>query len=263
MIDIKRNLILFSILIISCILTNTASAENQVFSWYCKRNSKHNQPVLDQQMVDFQNYDLFWCDQNHKNMSDDEKVIYLTFDAGYENGNIWKILEILEKENVNVTFFILDNLINKNKDIVNKMINDGHLVANHTMRHKDMTKIQSKDDFKKELEDLENLYKDTFNQEMPKFYRPPEGKFNLNNLVWAKELGYKTVMWSFAYADWDNGKQPSHEYAINKIMENIHNGEVMLLHPTSKTNAEILPQIIRNLKEQGFRFGTVDELCKK
>ena len=141
------------------------------------------------------------------------------------------------------------------------MIDTGHIVANHTMSHKDMSKINSIDEFKAELESLEKLYFETFKVEMPRYYRPPEGRFNENNLKWARELGYKTIMWSFAYADWDNGKQPRAKYAIAKIRDNIHNGEVMLLHPTSKTNADILNDLIVELKNNGFRFGDLNELC--
>lgn len=241
---------------------NICGAE-QAFSWYCKRNKTHNQPTIESQMLDLEQYGLLWCDKEHRYIDDEEKVVYLTFDAGYENGNICKILKILENENVHATFFVLDNLIYKNKELVQKMINDGHLVANHTMKHKDMTKMRTIDEFDKELKDLEDLYRQTFNVEMPKYYRPPEGKFNVDNLKWANELGYKTVMWSFAYADWDNGKQPSKDYALKKILENLHNGEIMLLHPTSSTNAEIMLELIKSIKDMGFQFGTIDELCKK
>ena len=96
---------------------------------------------------------------------------------------------------------------------------------------------------------------------MVKIYRPPEGKFSIDNLKWASELGYKTVLWSFAYADWDNDRQMSPENAKQIILNNIHNGEVMLLHPTSATNAKILKEVIIELKNQGYSFGTIEELC--
>lgn len=258
--------LMFGLLCVSLLIIisamNVYGAE-QSFSWYCKRNKTHNQPTVDGQMQNLEKYGLVWCDKEHRYMDDEDKIVYLTFDAGYENGNICKILKILEKENVKATFFVLDNLIYKNSELVQKMIDDGHVVANHTMKHKDMTKMKTIDEFEKELKDLEELYRQTFNAEMPHYYRPPEGKFNINNLKWANELGYKTVMWSFAYADWDNGKQPSTDYAIKKILENLHNGEVMLLHPTSTTNAEIMSELIQRLKSEGFRFGTVEELCEK
>ena len=230
-------------------------------SWYCKRTNNHTQPPLGEDLSFSKNYDLYWCDERYSKIDNEEKVIYLTFDAGYENGNVEKTVDILNEENVKGAFFILDNLILKNQDLVKKMIESGHTVANHTLKHKDMTKVTTKEEFASELLALEDLYKKTYGVNMPKYYRPPEGKFNENNLKWAKELGYKTVMWSFAYADWDNGKQPNNEYAFNKIINNVHNGEVMLLHPTSKTNVEILREVIKELKAQEFRFGTLDELC--
>lgn len=251
---------LLSIILLVCVFANASYATG--ISWYCKREKNHIQPSLGSDLTFSEKYDLYWCDKKHANIDDSDKVIYLTFDAGYENGNVEKIVDILNEEKVSGAFFVLDNLIIKNKDLVAKMIESGHIVANHTLSHKDMTKALSKEEFQKELEGLEKLYFEVFGQEMPKYYRPPEGKFNEKNLAWAKELGYKTVMWSFAYADWDNGKQPNQDYAIKKIMDNIHNGEVMLLHPTSSTNASILKSVIKELKYQGFRFGTLDELCK-
>ena len=231
-------------------------------SWYCVRAKNNMQPSLGNDLTFSEKYELYWCDNKHKFM-DEEKVIYLTFDAGYENGNVEKIVDVLNREDVKGAFFVLDNFLIKNQDLVKKMINSGHTIANHTFKHIDMTKIKSKEAFQNELEKLEDLYFNLFNKKMPKYYRPPEGKLNEENLKWATELGYKTIMWSFAYADWDNGKQPQREYALKKIYDNIHNGEVMLLHPTSSTNAEILGEIIIELKKQGFRFGTLDELCEK
>ncbi|MGM9645709.1 MAG: polysaccharide deacetylase family protein [Eubacteriales bacterium] len=236
---------------------------SECIGWYCKRNKEHKQPVLDGKLNMAENYDVYWCDKKHKSMDDDDKVIYLTFDAGYENGNVEKILDTLKEEDVKGAFFILDNMIYKNKSLVKRMTDEGHTVGNHTCKHKDMTKMKCKDDFARELYSLEELYEKNFGMKMQKYYRPPEGKLNEENLIWAKELGYKTVMWSFAYADWDNGRQPSAENAMRKILDNVHNGEVMLLHPTSSTNAEILKPLIRELKSQGFRFGTLDELCEK
>ena len=230
-------------------------------SWYCKRNNKHEQPQLGNDLKLAENYDVYWCDKNHTDMSDNDKVIYLTFDAGYENGNIAKILDVLKEENICATFFILDNMIIKNRDVVKRMIDEGHTVANHTLKHKDMSKITNISDFEKELKSLEELFEKTYGISMSKYYRPPEGKFTEKNLKYAQDLGYKTIMWSFAYADWDNKNQPSCEYALNKILSNIHNGEVMLLHPTSTTNAEIMLNLIKELKAQGFRFGNMDELC--
>lgn len=259
--EIMKILKSFIVLILIFAFSTQIYASNDV-SWYCVRKENHIQPTLNKDLEFVKNYDLFWCDEKHQNYDDGEKFIYLTFDAGYENGNVEKILNVLKDENVKATFFILDNMILKNEELVRRMIDDGHLVANHTMKHKNMTKMKNLSEFEKELVSLEDLYEKTYGEKMKKYYRPPEGRLNEENLKWAKELGYKTVMWSFAYADWDNGKQPAKAEALKKILDNLHNGEVMLLHPTSSTNAEIMSTLIKELKTRGFRFATVDELCK-
>ena len=171
------------------------------------------------------------------------------------------MLDILKEENVKGNFFILSNLICKNKDLVQRMIDDNHVVANHTSKHKDITKFEKIEEFKEELEKIENLYEKEFGCKMEKFFRPPEGKFDEQSLKWAKELGYKTVFWSFAYEDWDNSNQMNKQTAMRKIIDNIHNGEVMLLHPTSDTNVSILKELIIELKSQGFKFGDLKTLC--
>ena len=171
--------------------------------------------------------------------STSEKVLYLTFDAGYENGCTEKILDTLQKHNVKAAFF---------------------LVGNHTMHHYDMSKISEKAAFTKELQDLETLYKDTTGQDMPKYYRPPQGIYSEENLRMAQELGYRTVFWSLAYVDWNNDSQPTREQAFAKLLPRTHPGAVVLLHSTSKTNAEILDELLTKWEEEGYRFATVEEL---
>ena len=241
----------------------TASANsNQIYSWYCKRNKEHKQPRLDANMRFIENYDAYYVDRSHPEGADD-RVVYLTFDAGYENGNIERILDVMKAENVKGAFFILENLVEKNPELVCRMVDDGHTVANHTSHHKDMTKVDRMDEFAAELDALNTCYKKATGRELSKYYRPPEGRFDERSLSFAKELGYKTVFWSFAYADWDNQNQPSATAAKAKILENIHNGAVILLHPTSSTNADILSDVIKALKADGYRFGTLDELTEK
>ena len=189
-----------------------------------------------------------------------EKVLYLTFDAGYENGCTEKILDTLKKHEVKAAFFLVGNYIEKNADLVRRMVGEGHTVANHTMHHYDMSKLSDKASFAAELQDLEALYRDTTGEEMPKFYRPPQGIYSEENLKMAKELGYKTVFWSLAYVDWNNDAQPSKEEAFRKLLPRTHCGAVVLLHSTSATNAEILDELLGKWKEDGYRFGTVEEL---
>ncbi len=228
------------------------------FGWYVKRASGNLQPKLDAGQEIIEKHDGYYIDHRHGDNAK-EKVIYLTFDAGYINENVLSILDTLKKEKVPAAFFILNHVLKKNGDTVKAMCEDGHLVCNHTMRHKDMSKV-SHEEFCSELNGLAEAYRTLTGREMAKYYRPPEGKYSEENLIWAKELGYKTVFWSFAYADWDNGAQPELAKAKKKIKDNMHNGAVLLLHPTSKTNALLLPELISEWKAEGYRFGTLDEL---
>ena len=189
-----------------------------------------------------------------------QPVIYLTFDAGYENGCTTQILDVLQAHNAPAAFFLVGNYIEKNPDLVRRMVSEGHTVGNHTMHHPDMSKISEFDAFRKELEDLESLYTQVTGEEMAKYYRPPQGIYSQKNLEMAQKLGYKTVFWSLAYADWDNNKQPSHDQAMEKLMGRIHNGAVVLLHSTSKTNAEILDEVLTKWEEMGYRFADIREL---
>ena len=189
-----------------------------------------------------------------------EKVLYLTFDAGYENGCTAKILDTLKEKQVPAAFFLVGNYIRQSPDLVRRMVAEGHTVGNHTMHHYDMSRLSDKAAFSKELTDLEALYKETIGQELPKFYRPPQGIYSEENLKMAQELGYKTLFWSLAYVDWNNDAQPTKEAAFAKLLPRTHNGAVVLLHSTSKTNAEILGELIDKWKEAGYRFGTLEEL---
>ncbi len=261
----KKRIKLFScvmVFVLVCSYFTSALTNNDttVKNWSVCREKNHKQPALTSDMNFILDYNGYYLD---KNASDDDKVIYLTFDAGYENGNIEKILDTMKKHNVNGAFFVLENLIIRNTDLVKRMADEGHIVCNHTARHKDMTKVTNIDDFRNELEKLESIYKEYTGFEMAKYYRPPEGKFSSQNLSFANELGYKTIFWSFAYADWDNNKQPDQETAIKKITDNTHNGMVVLLHPTSATNAAILDRLLTYWKNENYRFGTLDELVNK
>jgi len=189
-----------------------------------------------------------------------EKTVYLTFDAGYENGCTEKILDTLKKHNIKAAFFLVGNYMERNPDIVRRMVNEGHIVGNHTMHHYNMEKISDPAAFAEELQELEKLFFDITGQELPKYYRPPQGVYSLENLKNAKELGYKTVFWSLAYVDWNNDAQPTKEEAFSKLLPRIHNGAVILLHSTSKTNAEILDELLTKWKEMGYSFATVDAL---
>ena len=189
-----------------------------------------------------------------------QKVIYLTFDAGYENGCTAQILDVLKKHGVSAAFFLVGNYIEQNPEMVKRMVAEGHTVGNHTYHHYDMSKIGDMDSFRRELEDLEQLFTATTGQTMQKFYRPPQGIYSEENLKMAQQLGYRTVFWSLAYVDWLNDKQPTSEQAFSKLIPRIHNGAVVLLHSTSKTNAAILDDLLTRWEELGYRFDTLDSL---
>ncbi len=224
-------------------------------SWYIKRNGT-NPPTPPADIETIKENSGFYLNDNLK---DGEKKLYLTFDAGYENGNIERILDVLKKENVLAAFFVLDNLIIKNTELVIRMADEGHLVCNHTKRHKNLSNA-SEYEIKQDLTALEDIYREYTGREMAKYFRFPEGKYSHHALSCVSKMGYKTAFWSFAYEDWDNSKQPSHEYAKKKILSNTHNGAVILLHPTSKTNADILPELISEWRCMGYEFGTLDEI---
>ncbi|MGM9612041.1 MAG: polysaccharide deacetylase family protein [Butyricicoccus sp.] len=187
-------------------------------------------------------------------------VIYLTFDAGYESGDTPAILDALKKHNAPACFFVVSNYIETAPDLIQRMANEGHLVGNHTSTHPDMSKISDKAAFEKELRGVEEQYKTVTGQELPKFYRPPQGKYSEENLRQAKELGYTTVFWSLAYVDWYADNQPTHQQAFDKLLPRIHNGAILLLHSTSRTNAEILDELLTRYEEMGYSFGSLTDL---
>lgn len=189
-----------------------------------------------------------------------QPVIYLTFDAGYENGCTGQILDVLAKHQVSAAFFLVGNYLEQEPELVRRMVDEGHTVGNHTYHHYDMSKISDEAAFRAELESLETLYTEITGEQMPRYYRPPQGIYSEENLEMAKSLGYKTVFWSLAYVDWNNDAQPTADEAFSKLIGRIHNGAVVLLHSTSATNAQILDELLTRWEDLGYRFGTIDEL---
>jgi len=189
-----------------------------------------------------------------------QKVIYLTFDCGYENGCTEKILDALKKHNAPAAFFVVGNMIESAPDIVRRMAAEGHIVGNHTFHHPDMSAISEQAAFQKELDSLAELYQETVGSPLPKFYRPPQGKYNVENLKQAQALGYKTIFWSLAYVDWYQDNQPTAEQAYAKLLPRIHNGAIVLLHSTSQTNADILDDLLTKWEEMGYRFASLEDL---
>ena len=188
------------------------------------------------------------------------KRIYLTFDAGYENGHTAKILDTLRDHDVPAAFFLVGNYLEREPELVRRMAAEGHTVGNHTYHHYDMDRIAEPAAFAKELTDLEARYAEITGEPMRKYYRPPRGVYSEENLRQAQALGYKTVFWSLAYVDWQNDAQPTRAEALEKLLPRIHPGAVVLLHSTSATNAEIGCELLTRGEEAGYEFGTLDEL---
>jgi peptidoglycan-N-acetylmuramic acid deacetylase len=193
--------------------------------------------------------------------SPEENIIYLTFDCGYENGNTEPILDALKKHDVKATFFVVGNFLETSPEIVKRMIAEGHTVGNHTYHHLDMSSISSMDAFKKETQDVENLFEQITGTPITKFYRPPQGKYNIENLKMAQELGYHTFFWSLAYVDWYQDKQPTKDEAFGKLLKRIHPGAIVLLHSTSSTNAQILDELLTKWEEMGYTIKPLTELA--
>lgn len=253
----KRDVILLVLAVAAAVtvaLSVFASSALETGSWGLSFRQEGQPPVGNAGVDQLKRYDAAYIGDTTK------QTIYLTFDSGYENGCTGKILDTLKKHNVKAAFFLVGNYIEKNADLVRRMVDEGHTVGNHTMHHYDMSKIGDKATFTKELGDLEALFKEATGKDLPKFYRPPQGIYSEDNLKMAQELGYKTVFWSLAYVDWNQDAQPSREQAFGKLLPRVHNGAVVLLHSTSQTNAEILDELLTKWEAQGYRFGTVEEL---
>lgn len=229
----------------------TCSSEG---NWGLSFQTDGEPPIANASMEELARFDAYYA-QNTT-----EKVLYLTFDAGFENGNTPIILDALKKHNAPATFFVVGTYIESNPDLIKRMEKEGHIVGNHTYHHPDMTKLSSLSAFEKELKDVENAYNNVTGKEMTKFYRPPQGKYNENNLQMAKELGYHTFFWSLAYVDWQENNQPTKEEAFDKLLTRVHPGAIVLLHSTSKTNGEILDELLTKWEEMGYQFKSLDSI---
>lgn len=231
------------------------SLDNKKIGWGIKRNDNHEQPDVGN--VNRKILDKY---QGLYMGNKEQKLVYLTFDLGYEAGYTPKILEVLKQNEVKATFFITAHYVNTQPDLVKQMIDEGHIIGNHTVNHKSMPSC-SLETIKKEVMDLHSEIYDKFGYEM-KFIRPPKGEYSERTVAYTNTLGYTSVMWSFGYDDWDEKKQGREEYGKKKILDNVHNGEIMLLHATSKDNANILDDVIKEIKNMGYEFRNIDQFEK-
>ncbi len=230
-----------------------AHSEASEYSWYFVPRSDGLQPRDLPEFSFIKGYDAFWVGDP------EEKTIYLTFDAGYENGYTAQILDVLKQHNVPAAFFVVGHYIKSAPELVQRMVSDGHLVCSHSMNHKDMAAISDFNAFKADLEELESTYTELTGQQMPKYFRPPEGRFSERSLKFTEQLGYNTIFWSFAYKDWYVDAQPSEEEAIKTITTRTHPGAIVLLHATSKTNAAVLDRVITQWEDMGYSLKSLDE----
>lgn len=214
-------------------------------------------PIANVSAENLKKYNAYYA-----NMTD-KKVLYLTFDAGFENGNTPAILDALKKHHAPATFFVVGTYIESNPELIQRMTEEGHIIGNHTYHHPDMSQISTTESFSKELQDVETAYQEVTGKEMLKYYRPPQGKYSESNLQMAKDLGYTTFFWSLAYVDWYENDQPTHEEALEKLTKRIHPGAIVLLHSTSKTNAEILDELLTKWEEMGYTFQTLTQLAEE
>lgn len=235
----------------SQVARTAASADN----WGLSFQQEGQPPVGNASAEELAKYDACYIGDTAK------KTLYITFDAGYENGHTAAILDALKKHNVQAAFFVVGHYLDTAPELVKRMVDEGHVVGNHTYHHPDMSTIRDEAAFHQELEDTEALYKEIVGANMPKLYRPPQGKYSVENLKIAQKLGYKTLLWSLAYVDWIQDKQPSAQQAFDKLIPRTHNGAVVLLHSTSSTNAQILDELLTRWEQAGYTFGRISDLC--
>ncbi|WP_394855011.1 delta-lactam-biosynthetic de-N-acetylase [Clostridium lamae] len=249
------------ILMIALFFTLTLSpkivkaSDDLELNWYFVKRGNGTTPEQPKESASFlSEYNAYYVGDTNS------KILYLTFDEGYENGNTPKILDTLKEENVPAAFFVVKPYIKKEPEIIKRMVDEGHLVCNHSSHHPSMASIKDNEKFKIELSEVEDEYKSLIGEDMPKFFRPPMGKYSKNSLKKTNDLGYKTIFWSFAYKDWLVDNQPEETAAIQKIVAGVHPGSIILLHAVSDTNAKILKNVIQQLKSQGYEFKSLTEL---
>lgn len=223
-------------------------------SWGLSFREEGEPPIGNADAASLRRYDAVYLGDTN------DKVLYLTFDAGYENGCTAQILDVLKAHNAKAAFFVVGNYLETAPELVQRMADEGHLVGNHTWHHYDMSRIADEATFTDELTRVEEKYRELTGQAMKKYYRPPQGVYSEENLRMAQALGYRTVFWSLAYVDWLQDDQPTAEEAFSKLLPRTHPGAIVLLHSTSATNAAILDDLLTRWEEAGYRFGSLEEI---
>lgn len=232
----------------------TKATSNKPIHWGFKK-SHNEQPAEAGKQLDelLEKYGAFYKGDTTK------KDIYLTFDNGYENGFTEKILDILKEEAVPATFFITGHYLKTAPQLVKRMVNENHIIGNHSWHHPDLTKV-SDDRLREELRKVKDGVEKLTNQKVMNYLRPPRGIFSERTMKLANEEGYTHVFWSLAFIDWYTNKQKGWQYAYDEVMSQIHPGSILLLHTVSKDNADALEKIIKDLKKRGYQFKSLDNL---
>lgn len=226
------------------------------YIWYCLPHKTGEQPLPTEKAAFIKEYPVAYIGKSEK------KAIYLTFDDPSKGGKIDAILDTLKLHNAKGAFFMTEEYIRKNPNTIRRMAEEGHLVCNHTAHHINISRVMDFKKFKAELTGVEDAYREATGRELPKFFRPPQGRFSELTLKYAKLMGYTTVFWSFSYVDWQTGNQPSTIKAIAKIIDETHPGEVILLHTQSSTNVKILEDLLRKWEEMEYRFASLYDLTE-
>ena len=239
------------------LITTSTAQISTTANWGLGFGKKGTKPTGNDSTEKMQEYNAYYV------ANGEEPILYLTFDCGYENGNTDQILDALKKHDAHATFFVVGHFQETSPQLIKRMVQEGHMVGNHTYHHPDMSKIATREAFAKEMQDNEALFKQITGYDMQKYYRPPQGKYNTANLEMAKEMGYSTFFWSLAYVDWKQDDQPTREEAFEKLLTRVHPGAIVLLHNTSSTNGEILDDLLTEWEKMGYRFGTLDQLLEK
>lgn len=251
----RRNRQIFILLFIFSMSFYLLPSHSDAYGWGYKKNTKARPEVGNYEQI-LANHHAVYVDDT------DDKVLYLTFDNGYEQGYTEKVLDVLEKHDVPATFFLTGHYVASEPALVKKMSAAGHIIGNHSDTHPDFTTM-SKEAMHKELKALEEAVAEITRQKSLTYLRPPRGTFNEETLEWADKLGYVHVFWSLAFKDWETDKQKGWEYAYDQIMSQVHPGAIMLLHTVSKDNAEALDKVISKLKQEGYTFKSLDDLMIK
>ena len=235
--------------------SSTIELNNKKIGWGIKRADNHAQPDLGSK-----NKEIIDKYKGIAMGNTNDKYVYLTFDEGYEAGYTPRILQVLKDNNVKACFFLTAHFVNTQPDLVKQMIQEGHTIGNHTVNHKSMPDLTD-EKVKSEVMDLHTVVYQKFGYEM-KYIRPPKGEFSERTINITNSLGYTSAMWSLAYDDWDENKQDREEYAKKKIIDNIHPGAVILLHGNSKDNTNVLDYVIKEIKNMGYEFKTLDQFAR-